>query len=193
MTRDERDLGQLAQLSYVRGLTLVLLASVAVRWPDRTLLPALAIGAVVLTALGIFELVTVAGSATPARMKRLLLAQALLSIGFAALGVVAWLASVATMVALSAAWLLAQATLAVAAAGEMPHIRYARGSLLVLAAFDLIAAFVTATYALGTLLPLLYVGTLYVWASGAGQIAVGLWVRRHVHELTALERTAHAM
>lgn len=183
MTLPKRDLGQLAQLFYARGLVLVLLASVAVRWPETTLLPALGVGTVVLTALGVFELGMATGSSASKRLKRLLLTHALLSIGFAALGAVAWFASPATMVAWSATWLLLQATLAVAAAGEMPHIRYARGSLLVLSAIDLAAAFVTATYALGALLPLLYAGTLYVWAYGAAQITGGLWLRRHAREL----------
>ena len=181
------DLSRASLILFVRGFLLVMLASVAIRWPEETLLNAVVVGGVVLAAIGVIEIPFALLSHVRRSTRALLLAHAILSIAFGAVGAAAHAASVEMTVATSAIWLLLQALFALALLHVTPRAGSARFTVFGWLAANVVAAMLLMTYARATITPLLYYGALYAWGYGALQVSVALWIRRH-RQLVAVLR-----
>jgi hypothetical protein len=181
-----RELSRAAAVLFVRGFLLVMLASVAVRWPEETLITAVGTAGLVLAALGLIEIPVAIVSHVRGSTRTLMLAHAILSIAFGAVGTAASVASVEMTVAASTIWLLLQAVFALGLLHVTPQPGLSRLPVFGWVAVNVVLAMLVMTYRRNSIAPLLYAGTLYAWAYGAVQIGVALWIRRHVRLVASL-------
>lgn len=180
------ELSHASLVLFVRGFAVLLLASIAVRWPEETLLGAMVTASSVVAVLGVFELAFAVVSNATRGTRSMMILHALLSISFGAVTASALYDDVETTVSLAASWLLLHAVVTLAMLTITPAIGRVRAAIAFWAALNLTASFIVAVYSRADVLPLLYLGAVYAWLYGVVQIAVALWIRHHLRQLVRL-------
>jgi hypothetical protein len=179
------DLPRISLVLFVRGFVLLALAAVAVRWPEETLVDAMVTAGAVVGFLAVFELTLALLSAARRDTKALMVLHALMSIAFAGIAISARFAATCTTTALASTWLVLQAALSLTLIPLAGAVRGGRSALFAWSAFNLACGLFAATYSCATVEWLLYLGAVYSAGYGMTQIAVSLWIRRHLRELAA--------
>ena len=186
MTGQTPDLSRASVVLFFRGFLLLMLASIAVRWPEETLVNAVVTAGGVVSLLGVLEIVVALLTHARRATRSLIVGHALLSIAFGAVAVAASVASVRMTVAAATVWLLLHAAFALALMHATPPVGVARFAVFGWVGANLVGAMLVMTYSRPTVVPLLYYGALYAWAYGFVQISVAMWLRRHVRQLRVL-------
>lgn len=173
---DSREQTRLAAVMYVRGFAVLALGAIGVRWPEEGLWAVIGVAGVIVTLLGVVELVLALRSTADRAVTSLLRYIALVSVAFGFVSFAATEASPHTAVAGAATWLLAQSvvSLMVGAVLRRPADRRA---LLTWSSINLLAALVVAAASVSAFYGLLYAGAGYTALYGIMQIAAGLRLR----------------
>lgn len=171
---DER----LSGVLMARGVPFVLLAALAIRWPDETLRPAMMVTAGVAVALGVLEMTFAWSTHMVASVRWFLIGHAALSAGF---GLLTFLLPSATLyvgLALAMLWLLAHTTFAILLAARLWYFARMRNALLLWAAVNTAVIMGCVTLTPTSMAALEYVGALYTAMYGVVLIVAGEWARR---------------
>lgn len=171
---DER----LSGVLLARGVPFVILAAIAIRWPDETVRPAMAVAAGIAVALGLLELTFAWGSRLVASVRWFLLGHAALAVGFGLLTFLLPSATVFVGLALAMLWLLAHTTFAILLAARLWYFRRMRDALLLWAAVNTAVITGCVTFTPPNVPTLEYVGALYTAMYGLVLIVAGEWTRR---------------
>lgn len=171
---DER----LSGVLMARGVPFILLAAIAIRWPELMLRPSMMVAAGIAIALSLLELTFAWGSRTVASVRWFLAGHAVLSVAF---GVLTFLLPSVTLfvgLALGMLWLLAHTTFAILLAARLWYFRRMRDALLLWAAVNTAVITGCATFMPPDVASLEYVGALYTAAYGFVLVVAGEWTRR---------------
>ena len=178
MRNTERDFDRLATVLLIRGLVLLGLAAIALRWPDPLLVGTMRLMGAMALVLGIVELgMALAARALPST-RWFRIGHALTSIGFGALAPVVILVPLGQALGLTMLWLSLYAAYLVLLAARLWFFRRMRDALILWASVHVITVILCATTAPATIETLLLVGALYTTAMGAVTILAGRWMRR---------------
>ena len=162
-----------------RGLVMLVLGGVAVRWPESTIVPALLAGTAVLAASGVYE-VTVA-LARRHRSPRwpvwlfdglACVAFALVTLGFPAL-------TMETAMRLIAAWFILYAAFCASLSVLLWPRRSAGVSLAIWSAMNLALGILALVMFKPGFTLVLYAGAAYAATFGAAQLIAGVWLREN--------------
>jgi uncharacterized membrane protein HdeD (DUF308 family) len=163
-----------------RGALMLVLGLGAVIWPEDVLIAAMILVGVIATLFGLYE-ITIALSIRPKTSGwTLILLHGLTVLSFGALTLGGPGLTLRVALAVTSAWMLAYAALAITAGILFWQLRAMRWALLAWAAFDVVLAFVSVLFPEATIFALLYFGAVYAAAFGAWQIVAGLWLRRTI-------------
>src|SRR5688572_20416649 len=181
MRNTERDRDRLATALLIRGLVLLGLAAIALRWPDPLLVGTMRLMGAMALVLGIVELgMALAARALPST-RWFRIGHALASIGFGALAGVVPLVPLVPLdqaLTLTMLWLSLYAAFLFLLAARLWFFRRMRDALILWASVNVIAVILCANTAPATIETLLLVGALYTTAMGAVTIVAGRWMRR---------------
>jgi uncharacterized membrane protein HdeD (DUF308 family) len=179
------ELSRASLLLFLRGFLLVLFASVAIRWPEETLVTALTTAGVVVATLGVIEIGLAMVTATRRANRALMVAHAILSLGFGAVALSVGVYAVSTTIYLTLAWLLLQAAFALLLLHITPQVGPAKLAVFGWVSTNVVSAMLLMANVHASLTELLYFAALYAWAYGVAQISVALWIRRHLRLVAA--------
>ena len=169
---------RLGGILLARGVPLLVLAAIAIRWPDETLGPAMTVAGGLAIALGILELVSAWSAHALPSIRWFLVGHAALSIAFGVLTLATPAGAFYVALGLAVVWLLGYATFLILLAARLWYFSRMRDALLGWAAVNtgVIIASVAATPP--TMAMLEYAGALYTAAYGFVLIVAGEWARR---------------
>ena len=186
------DRRRLATVLYVRGFAVLALGAVGVRWPQDGLWIAIGLAGVIVTLLGIVELVLAFRSAAERPIKSLQRYVALVSIAFGVTSLAQQFAPPAFALDVLAIWLLGHALVSLMVGAAMP--RSLDGHLLLVwSALNLTAALLVAVASVPVHYGILYGGAAYTALYGAVQIAAGLRLRVSSSSEPSTYRSAGSM
>lgn len=171
---DER----LSGVLMARGVPFVLLAAVAIRWPDETLRPAMMVAAGVAVALGVLEMTFAWGARVLPSVRWFLVGHAAVSVAFGVLTFVLPSATLYAGLGLAMLWLMAHATFAILLAARLWYFARMRNALLLWAAVNTAVIMACVTVTPPNTATLEYLGALYTATYGVALIVAGEWIRR---------------
>jgi uncharacterized membrane protein HdeD (DUF308 family) len=163
-----------------RGALMLVLGLGAVIWPEDVLIAAMILVGVIATLFGLYEITIALSIRTKTSGWTLILLHGLTVLSFGALTLGGPGLTLRVALAVTSAWMLAYAALAITAGILFWQLRAMRWALLAWAAFDVVLAFVSVLFPEATIFALLYFGAVYAAAFGAWQIVAGLWLRRTI-------------
>lgn len=161
-----------------RGVLMIFLGIAAIGWADAALLIAMVIAAVLLAALGAFEIVLALRTLQRSRGWVIPMVDGAACIGFAVLSLVFPGLTLRHTLELVAAWMVCYALLTGSLALALWPMSRTRTVLLAWTALDVVLAVLALTYPGTTIFTVLYAGAAYAVTFGALQLASGLWIRR---------------
>jgi uncharacterized membrane protein HdeD (DUF308 family) len=181
MTQPSVELSRTSFVLYVRGLSLIALAAVGVRWPEQTALLAMVAAGAVAGTIGIFEVAAALASSEQLSSRMFSLGHGLVFIGFGVVTAFIPVATVPNVLWLASAWLMLSAIYTVLLAARLSYLPRVPEALLLWGAITLgcmlVIAFLPASF---TILGLCYWGALYVAALGFIELGAARWINRHI-------------
>lgn len=178
---------EMSRLSFVlslRGVFLILLSAVAIRWPEPTLLIAMVLAGGVVGSLGIFEVAAASVSEALPSTRVFLLGHGLVSVAFGVLTATIPVVSMPAATALSLLWLLLYLTYTLLLTARLWYRHRVREALLLWSAITATCAVALAFFSLPTVNALLYAGALYSGILGVAQLVAAAWIHRGNQDLT---------
>jgi uncharacterized membrane protein HdeD (DUF308 family) len=174
------ELSRTSAVLQLRGLFLIVLGGVALRWPEQMLVLAIVAAGGIAGSLGIFEIATAVASKSLPSSRMFYLGHGLVFAGFGILTASAPVASVRVATTLTIAWLLLYVVYIMLLAGRLWYLQPAREALILWAVINFGSAIAAARFPAHSTLGLLYWGALYVAVLGFAQIVAGAWISRHI-------------
>jgi uncharacterized membrane protein HdeD (DUF308 family) len=184
MSEPSVELSRLSFVLFLRGMFLILLSAVAIRWPAPALLIAMVAAGGVVGSLGIFEVAAASVSEALSSTRVFLLGHGLVSVAFGVLTATIPVVSVPAATTLSLVWLLLYLTYTLLLTARLWYRHRVREALLLWSAITATCAATIAFFSPPTVNALLYAGALYAGILGIAQLVAAAWIHRGNHVLT---------
>jgi hypothetical protein len=184
MSEPSVEMSRLSFVLFLRGMFLILLSAVAIRWPEPTLLIAMVAAGGVVGSLGVFEVAAASVSETLPSTRVFLLGHGLVSVAFGVLTATIPVVSVPAATTLSLVWLLLYLTYTLLLTARLWYRHRVREALLLWSVITATCAVAIAFFSPPTANALLYAGALYSGMLGVAQLVAAAWIHRGNQALT---------
>ena len=178
MYRRSQELSRLAFALFVRGVLLVVLGALAIRWPNHSLLFGMIVAGGVIGSIGIFEVATAAVSRALPSTRLFYIGHGLVSIGLGAITATIPVAQLGTAVVMCIVFVLAYGMFSLVLAARLQFVRRARDATLVWALFNVACALLLSLSRITDVTDLMYGGALYGALLGLLQLVAAVWIHR---------------
>lgn len=172
------ELSRLAFVLFVRGVFLIVLGGVAIRWPEQTLLLSMIAAGGIVGSLGIFELAAGAISRALPSTKLFLIGHGVISIAYGALTASIPVALPSLATGMATVFSVIYGVFSLVLAARLQFVPRAREAVAGWAILNFGAAAILAAGTFPTTNALLYAGALYGAILGLFQLFAALWIRR---------------